>query len=190
MISGEGSTRLHTSIEFFWLVIQRNPSLDGLLCIDVWPPDCARQTGWRTSVWSRRNEAASFSKILLKDTGWKQPWCVRMTRYILDLSQESTAQSTEFKTSGTNTRPQRNRVFWLYTQITCSTRLIESGCFGRSGNYGCSELFFVFNYYRHWSSLILLNRNGTASILHSREGVMQGNPLAMIAYGIVILWII
>ena len=29
--------------------------------------------------------------------------------------------------------------------------------------------------------------NGTASILHRREGVTQGDPLAMIAYGIRIL---
>ena len=30
---------------------------------------------------------------------------------------------------------------------------------------------FAFNCYRHWSSLVLKNSNGTASILHSREGV-------------------
>ena len=46
---------------------------------------------------------------------------------------------------------------------------------------------FVFNCYRHWSSLFLRNRNGTASILHSREGMTQGDPLAMIAYMIGIL---
>ena len=46
---------------------------------------------------------------------------------------------------------------------------------------------FSFNFYRHWSSLVFRNGNGTASILHSREGVMQGDPLAMIAYGIGIL---
>ena len=46
---------------------------------------------------------------------------------------------------------------------------------------------FVFNCYSHWSSLVLQKGNGTASILHSREGATQGDPLAMIAYGIGIL---
>ena len=46
---------------------------------------------------------------------------------------------------------------------------------------------FVFNYYRHWSSLVLRNGNGTASFLHSKEGMTQGDPLVMIAYGIGIL---
>ena len=46
---------------------------------------------------------------------------------------------------------------------------------------------FVFNFYRHWSSFILRNGNGTAIILHSREGVTQGGTLAMIEYGIGIL---
>ena len=46
---------------------------------------------------------------------------------------------------------------------------------------------FVFNCYRHWSSLVLQNKNGTASFLHSKEGVTQGDPLAMIAYMIGIL---
>ena len=36
----------------------------------------------------------------------------------------------------------------------------------------------------HWSSMALRNWNGTASILHSREGVTQGGPLAMIVYGV------
>ena len=43
---------------------------------------------------------------------------------------------------------------------------------------------FVFICYRHWSLLVLRNVNGTASILHSREGVTQGGPLAMIVYGV------
>ena len=46
---------------------------------------------------------------------------------------------------------------------------------------------FIFNCYSNWLSLVLQNRNGTASILHSIEGVTQGDTLAMIAYGIGIL---
>ena len=46
---------------------------------------------------------------------------------------------------------------------------------------------FVFICYRKWSSLVFWNRNGTASILHSIEGMLQGGgPLAMISYRIVI----
>ena len=33
---------------------------------------------------------------------------------------------------------------------------------------------FVFNCYRHWSSIVLRNGNGMASIIHIREGLMQG----------------
>ena len=46
---------------------------------------------------------------------------------------------------------------------------------------------FVFNCYRHWSSLVLRNGNGTTIFLHSKEGVTQGVPLAMIVYEIGIL---
>ena len=50
-----------------------------------------------------------------------------------------------------------------------------------------SGALFVFNCYHNWSSLVLRNGNGTASFLHSREGVTQGDPLEMISYGIGIL---
>ena len=45
----------------------------------------------------------------------------------------------------------------------------------------------VFNCYCHWKLVVLRNGNGTDSFLLSREGVRQGDPLAMIAYGICIL---
>ena len=50
-----------------------------------------------------------------------------------------------------------------------------------------SGSIFFFNFYRHWSSFILRNGNGTAIIIHSREGMAQGYPLTMIAYGIGII---
>ena len=46
---------------------------------------------------------------------------------------------------------------------------------------------FVFNCYRHWSLIVLRNRNTTESILHSREGMTQGDRLTMIVYRIGIL---
>ena len=45
----------------------------------------------------------------------------------------------------------------------------------------------LFNYYRHHSSLALINGDGMANVLHGRESVTQGDPLTMVAYGIVIL---
>ena len=50
-----------------------------------------------------------------------------------------------------------------------------------------SKARFVFNCYHHWSLIVFLNWNGMAGLLHSREGFMQGKPLAMIAYGIGVL---
>ena len=50
-----------------------------------------------------------------------------------------------------------------------------------------SRARFFFNYYCHWSSLVLRNGNGMESFMHSKEGVTQGDHLAMIAYRIVIL---
>ena len=46
---------------------------------------------------------------------------------------------------------------------------------------------FVFNCYRQWSFIIFRKGNGKANILHSREDVMQGDSLAIIAYRIGIL---
>ena len=46
---------------------------------------------------------------------------------------------------------------------------------------------FLLICYRHWSSLILCNGNGTSSFLQSVEGVTQGGPLAMVDYGIGVL---
>ena len=40
---------------------------------------------------------------------------------------------------------------------------------------------------KDWSLLVLRNGNGTASFLHSREGVTQRDNLAIITYGIGIL---
>ena len=49
---------------------------------------------------------------------------------------------------------------------------------------------FVYKCYHQWSSLVLWNGNGTTSFLHSREGMTQGDPLDMVAYGIGILLLI
>ena len=43
---------------------------------------------------------------------------------------------------------------------------------------------FVFNLYSHWSSLVFQNGNETARFMHSRAGMTQGEPVAMITYGI------
>ena len=47
---------------------------------------------------------------------------------------------------------------------------------------------FTFNCYRHWATLMVRDTGyGSGHFLHSKEGVTQGDPLAMIEYGIGIL---
>jgi hypothetical protein len=41
--------------------------------------------------------------------------------------------------------------------------------------------------YKHWTTLVLQSNNGTGTFLYSKEGVMQGDPISMFAYGIGIL---
>ena len=47
-----------------------------------------------------------------------------------------------------------------------------------------------FNCYSHHSSLILRNGDRADNIIQIREGVMQGDPLAKVSYGIGILLLI
>eukprot|EP00957_Ditylum_brightwellii_P028913 2184347-Ditylum_brightwellii.AAC.1 len=46
---------------------------------------------------------------------------------------------------------------------------------------------FVFNCYRHWALLIIRRPDSPPIIIHSKEGVTQGDPLAMIIYGITLV---
>ena len=42
---------------------------------------------------------------------------------------------------------------------------------------------FTFNCYHHWATVVIRNTlDGSGHFLHSKEGVNQGDPLAMIAY--------
>ena len=50
-----------------------------------------------------------------------------------------------------------------------------------------SGAHFAFNCYRHWATLVIRAGNGTGHLLHRKEGVTQGDPLAMIIYGLGIL---
>ena len=51
-----------------------------------------------------------------------------------------------------------------------------------------SGVQFTFNCYRHWYTLVVRDTgDGSGHFLHSKEGVTQGDPLAMIAYGIGVL---
>ena len=74
----------------------------------------------------------------------------------------------------------------MLTKGTCLTRSIELECCGRSAIYGDLEIVF-FNFYHQQYSLVMRRGGGTANIIYSREGVTQGDPLAMVAYGIVII---
>ena len=47
---------------------------------------------------------------------------------------------------------------------------------------------FTFNCYRHWATLVVRDMgDGSGHFLHSKEDVTQGDPFAMIAYGIGVL---
>ena len=51
-----------------------------------------------------------------------------------------------------------------------------------------SGAHFMFNCYRHWAILMVRDTgDGSGHFLHSKDGVTQGDPLAMIAYGIEVL---
>ena len=51
-----------------------------------------------------------------------------------------------------------------------------------------SGVQFTFNCYRHWDKLVVRDTgDGSGHLLHSKVGVTQGDPLAMIAYGIRVL---
>ena len=53
---------------------------------------------------------------------------------------------------------------------------------------GTSYAQFTYNCYRHWPTLVVRNtEDGSGHFLHSKEGVTQGDPLAMITYGIGVL---
>ena len=54
-----------------------------------------------------------------------------------------------------------------------------------------SDAQLTFNCYRHWSTLVVRDMGDRSGhFLHSKEGVTQGVPLAIIAYGIGVLPII
>ena len=54
-----------------------------------------------------------------------------------------------------------------------------------------SDAQLTFNCYRHWSTLVVRDTGDRSGhFLHSKEGVTQGVPLAIIAYGIGVLPII
>ena len=77
-----------------------------------------------------------------------------------------------------------NWVFLLVDADTAFNKINQVGIMWTVRYLWLSRDCFVFNLYCHWSSLVLRNRNGTASFLHSKESVTQGDPLAMIAYSI------
>ena len=46
---------------------------------------------------------------------------------------------------------------------------------------------FVFNCFWHWSTLVLRGSNETAEFIFSKEGISQGDPRSMFAYGLGLL---
>ena len=51
-----------------------------------------------------------------------------------------------------------------------------------------SGVQFTFNCYRHWATLVVRHTGDRSGhFLHSKKGVTQGHPLAMIVHGIGVL---
>jgi hypothetical protein len=47
-----------------------------------------------------------------------------------------------------------------------------------------SGAWYVFNCYQHWLVLVVRAGNGNVTFLFSKEGITQGDPLSMVAYGL------
>ena len=46
-----------------------------------------------------------------------------------------------------------------------------------------SGMQFTINFLRHWANLVVIGtEDGSGHFLHSKEGVTQGEPLAIITY--------
>ena len=71
--------------------------------------------------------------------------------------------------------------FLLVDRKNVFNKIIQVGMLWTVQHLLPSEALFVFDCYCHWSYLVLRNVNGTASIIHSREGVTQEYPIEMIA---------
>jgi hypothetical protein len=42
----------------------------------------------------------------------------------------------------------------------------------------------MFNSYKHWSTLVIRNNDGSGEFLISQQGVTQGDPLVMLGYAL------
>ena len=93
----------------------------------------------------------------------------------------------EFNIFDMPTCPQKIGLFYLSMQQKSFTEINRVGMLWTVHHLWPSGARFVFNCYRHWSSLVLRNRNRTASTLYSSERVMQGYPISMVACGIGVL---
>jgi hypothetical protein len=94
------------------------------------------------------------------------------------------ARVTPCSTCGTDTSTwKQNGAFYSLMRALHLMRGIELVCCGQF-NTSDSGARFTFNCYRHWSILMIRGNNGTGVSLHSKEGVIQREPLAMFVYHI------
>jgi hypothetical protein len=64
----------------------------------------------------------------------------------------------------------------------------EQPCCGQFGTNGQAEQGSPSTAtYKHWATLVIRNNDGAGTFLYSKEGVTQGDPLSMFAYGIGLL---
>jgi hypothetical protein len=53
-----------------------------------------------------------------------------------------------------------------------------------------SGAWLTYNCYKHWETLVIRYNNGSGIFLFSKEGITQGDPPSMFAYGVGILLLI
>ena len=128
-----------------------------------------------------------FAKILIKVTGPEATMACQDYQLCDGLKAEIYVKFHGVQAIWDEKLTMEGWVFMLVDTKNAFNEINQTGILWTVHNLCPSGYCFVFNCYYRWSSLVLGNRNETASFLNSREVVMQGDPLEMISYGIGIL---
>ena len=125
-----------------------------------------------------------FSRCVLKVTGyeathvWKDEWLFSRLKPGI----KRAAQRVQYIWGANST--EENYVYPLVDANNSFNQINWIGMLWTVRHLWPFGARFVFNCYCNHSSLVLINWDVTSNIIHSREGVTHGDPLAMIIYAI------